>query len=159
LGLWLTSALGYLHKQRVIHRDIKPSNIVFIGGVPKLADAGLAAELRTDLSLVGSPRYMPPEFRWTAQGDIYSLGRVLYEASTGNDPKDFADSPVNLAGDDNEKLQQGLATIISHACKQDPLERYQSAQEMHHDLELLQQGHSPRPLKKSLLKWKFWERS
>src|SRR5207245_3383554 len=38
IGLSLTHALGHLHHHGLIHRDIKPSNIIFVGGIPKLAD-------------------------------------------------------------------------------------------------------------------------
>src|SRR3989442_1278172 len=38
LGLSLTNALSDLHKRGLVHRDIKPSNIIFVNGVPKLAD-------------------------------------------------------------------------------------------------------------------------
>jgi serine/threonine protein kinase len=44
LGLSLTAALGHLHGHGLIHRDIKPSNIIFVNGIPKLADIGLVAE-------------------------------------------------------------------------------------------------------------------
>src|SRR5947207_12105665 len=43
LGLSLTEALDALHTRGLTHRDIKPSNIIFIDGVPKLADIGLVA--------------------------------------------------------------------------------------------------------------------
>src|ERR1041385_2305747 len=44
LGPSLTAALGHLHQHGLIHRDIKPSNIIFVNGIPKLADIGLVAE-------------------------------------------------------------------------------------------------------------------
>ena len=40
IGLSLTNALDHLHKNGLVHRDIKPSNIIFVNGVPKLADIG-----------------------------------------------------------------------------------------------------------------------
>ena len=49
LGLSLTSALEALHARGLAHRDIKPANIIFIDGVPKLADIGLVAASRTTI--------------------------------------------------------------------------------------------------------------
>ena len=43
LGLSLTDALSALHAHGLTHRDIKPANIIFVDGVPKLADIGLVA--------------------------------------------------------------------------------------------------------------------
>lgn len=43
IGLALTTALEHLHKHGLVHRDIKPSNIVFVNGIPKLADIGWCA--------------------------------------------------------------------------------------------------------------------
>ena len=80
LGLALTQSLAELHKRDLVHRDIKPSNIIFVNGVPKLADIGLVAGVNEAGSLVGTQGYIPPEGPGTAQADIYSLGKVLYEA-------------------------------------------------------------------------------
>lgn len=85
LGIGLARALEFLHSRRLVHRDVKPSNIIFVGGQPKLADVGLVADLGNPQSLVGTEGYIPPEGPGSAQADIYSLGKVLYEAATGKD--------------------------------------------------------------------------
>ncbi|MBU6400313.1 MAG: serine/threonine protein kinase, partial [Verrucomicrobia bacterium] len=85
IGLALTTALGHLHKHRLIHRDIKPANVIFVNGVPKLADIGLVTEATATRSFVGTEGFIPPEGPGTAQADIYSLGKVLYEMATGRD--------------------------------------------------------------------------
>ena len=100
IGLALTTALDHVHKYGLIHRDIKPSNIIFVNGRPKLADIGLVAAVDATCSFVGTEGYLPPEGPGTPQGDLYSLGKVLYEASTGKDRRDFPEpaQPVGIVG-------------------------------------------------------------
>jgi len=61
IGLALATALDHLHRHGLVHRDIKPSNIVFVSGIPKLADIGLVTHVEATLSLVGTEGYLPPE--------------------------------------------------------------------------------------------------
>src|SRR5207253_9520827 len=71
IGLRLASALEHLHGHKLVHRDVKPANIIFVGGVPKLADIGLVAEVSEARSYVGTEGYIPPEGPGTVQADIY----------------------------------------------------------------------------------------
>jgi len=96
IGLALTTALEHLHTHDLVHRDIKPSNIIFVKGRPKLADIGLVTDVGDAKSIVGTEGYLAPEGPGTAQADLYSLGKVLYEISTGRDRKHFPDLPLDL---------------------------------------------------------------
>lgn len=139
VGLSLTQALDALHARGLTHRDIKPSNIIFIDGVPKLADIGLVAASGQQ-SFVGTEGYVPPEGPGTAQADIYSLGKVLYEISTGKDRLDFPEVDSQLSTQpDRERLLQ-LNDVLIKACARDVRKRYGSAAEMHRDLAALDRG-------------------
>jgi eukaryotic-like serine/threonine-protein kinase len=139
LGLSLTEALEALHARGLTHRDIKPSNIIFIEGVPKLADIGLVAASGQQ-SFVGTEGYVPPEGPGTPRADIYSLGKLLYETCTGKDRLDFPEIDSQLsARPDRERLLQ-LNDVLVKACANDPKKRYASAAAMHRDLAALAGG-------------------
>src|SRR6185503_17569888 len=59
IGLALSAALGHLHECGLVHRDIKPSNIIFVRGVPKLADIGLVTVIGERASYVGTAGFIP----------------------------------------------------------------------------------------------------
>src|SRR5213594_4185048 len=93
IALSLTCALEHLHGHGLIHRDVKPSNIIFVKGVPKLADIGLVTDVEATRSFVGTEGFIPPEGPGTVQADLYSLGKVLYEMSMGRSRFDFPALP------------------------------------------------------------------
>ena len=143
VGLSLTEALEALHTRGLSHRDIKPSNIIFIEGVPKLADIGLVATTGQQ-SFVGTEGYVPPEGPGTPCADIYSLGKLLYETCTGKDRLDFPEIDSQLSTrPDRERLLQ-LNDVLMKACANDPKKRYESTAEMHRDLAALERGEPPK---------------
>jgi len=144
LGLSLARALAHLHAQGLVHRDIKPSNIIFVGGVPKLADIGLVTDVGEARSYVGTEGFIPPEGPGTPAADLFSLGKVLYEASTGKDRQDFPEPMTNLGDQPDKDRLLELSAILHRACHSDPRARYRSAEEMMAELELLQRGESVR---------------
>jgi serine/threonine protein kinase len=133
LGLQLTEALEYLHQNKLIHRDIKPANIIYVKGVPKLADIGLVTDLgdQGDASYLGTEGYIAPEGPGTATADVYGLGKVLYEACMG---RRFPDVPTSLIEKFDDPHLLELNRILLHACEADPKKRYQSAAQMRADL-------------------------
>jgi WD40 repeat protein len=153
MGWRLAAALQHLHRSGLVHRDIKPSNIIFVGGVPKLADIGLVAQIDQARSFVGTEGFVPPEGPGAAQADIYSLGKVLYELATGLDRNDFPKLPETV-GLDRSSLDEfaEFNEIIIKACEQDSRRRYRTADELRGDLVLLQGGKSLRRLRR--LEWR-----
>jgi tetratricopeptide (TPR) repeat protein len=144
IGLALTTALEHLHAHGLVHRDIKPSNIIFVNGRPKLADIGLVASADATMSFVGTSGFLPPEGPGTPQADIYSLGKVLYEVSTGRDRQEFPRLPADLGESEESARLLELNAVVLKACAHDPRQRYGSAREMAADLTLLQRGVSVR---------------
>ena len=142
LGLALTTALGHLHRHGLVHRDIKPSNIVFVNGIPKLADIGLVARAERTMSFVGTEGYLPPEGPGTVPADLFSLGKVLYEIATGNDRQQFPELPSDVVALPDRGALAELNEVLVRACAPDVKQRYQTAAELHADLALLQSGGS-----------------
>jgi serine/threonine protein kinase len=130
LGVAIASALGFLHRRNLIHRDLKPSNIIFINGFPKLADVGLVTGMSGEREHVGTEGFIPPEGCGTAQADLYSLGKVLYEMSTGNPAQKCPVLPADLgSGLEDLELAQ-FNRIVLKACRANPWARYRSADEL-----------------------------
>ncbi len=129
-GLSLASALKHLHQQGLIHRDIKPSNIIFVGGAAKLADIGLVTAMGEAGTSLGTRGYVPRDEPASAAADLYGLGMVLYEASTGKSAAQFPELPTQLGGSCDSEEFARFNEVILKACEGAAHRRYHSAEAM-----------------------------
>ena len=149
IGSQVAQALQVAHEGGIIHRDIKPQNIMIQpDGNIKVMDFGIAragdAGLSQTATVLGTAHYISPE---QAQGkdltglsDVYSLGIVLYEATTGRLPFEGTDSVSVAVKQVNEMppaprsinpdIDPVLEAIIMKAMEKDPAQRFANAQEM-----------------------------
>ena len=124
-GIYLADALGYMHSYGLTHRDIKPSNIIFVKGAAKLADIGLVAT-HGERTFVGTEGFVPPEGPGTFSADLYSLGKVLYEISSGNDRMEFPAVPDDLSAAE-WTFWRDWNKVICKACVTEVKQRYATA--------------------------------
>lgn len=114
-GQRLAEALQHLHDNGLAHRDVKPANVIFVNGRAKLADIGLVAA-RGQRTFVGTEGFVPPEGPGSAQADVYSLGKVLYEMATGKDRLEFPELPDELPQGAERREWLELNRIICGVC-------------------------------------------
>jgi hypothetical protein len=148
ISVALAEALSFLHRAGLVHRDIKPSNVVFVGGVPKLADAGLVAPVHDARSYVGTEGFVPPEGPGTPAADLYSLGKVIYEMAMGKDRQMFPSPPTMLHELPDRAELCELNEVITKACAPAPAKRYPTAEAMAVELRQLLAGGSVRRLRR-----------
>ncbi len=154
IGLQVSEALAYAHKQGVLHRDIKPSNLLLDAkGTVWVTDFGLAKEEGTDQltqtgDIVGTIVYMAPErfHGWAdPRSDVYSLGLTLYEmlvlrpafSDTNYQrllKKVLEEEPPPLRRSD-ATIPRDLETIVMKAIAKEPAQRYRSANQLSKDLD------------------------
>ncbi len=167
IAVQVTSALTTAHAAGVVHRDLKPENVMLRrDGLVKVVDFGLAklapvhvgaadatlSVLNTDAGIVlGTITYMSPEQargqEVDARTDIWSLGVMLYEMTTGRNPFAAPSTSEMLAAIlDREpapitrfepNAPAELQRIISKTLRKDEEQRYQSMKEVLLDLRAL----------------------
>ncbi len=162
IGAQAADALAEAHERGVIHRDIKSSNLMLTGrGKLKVLDFGLAKPLPlTDSTankdrltesgvLLGTVSYMSPE-QATGRGevthlsDIFSLGVVLYEVTTGRLPfggesyfqtiEAISKRAPSAIKRHRKDAPDWLVATIDRMLKKVPAQRYQTAAEIASDL-------------------------
>lgn len=157
LASQLCDALGHAHQRSIVHRDVKPENIVVTSeGVVKLMDFGLArsqsvSRLTQEGTLLGTVSYLAPEQIlsevFDGRADLYALGVILYELTTGRLPFTGEDvlniisqhlhSPVERPRAYRGDLPPALDDLIVRLLSKRPEDRPGSAEEVQAALENL----------------------
>ncbi|HEX5004571.1 MAG TPA: serine/threonine-protein kinase [Gemmatimonadales bacterium] len=158
----IADALAHAHAHGIIHRDLKPENILLAGRHVVVADFGVskavtvAAYRAPDLTqfgaAVGTPAYMSPEQAMGEAGvdqlaDIYALGVLGYEMLSGVPPfsgataEELAAAHLTRVPERLSRLRPGISgtidSLVMRCLEKRPADRWQSAEEVHHQLAVL----------------------
>ena len=150
----LLMTLAYLHDNGVVHSDLHAGNVLIsqIDRQPivKLTDFGVAHQLEGDTRWfrpqVANPKILTPELvtagYTTAQSDLYQLGLLLYQMTSGQPAMDVSGPYEEIArqiadGTPRQKaeaLGTPVAAVIAKLLRRRDAHRYQSAREAWDDL-------------------------
>ncbi len=151
-GIDICTGMTVAHQQGIVHRDLKPANVLINQeGLLKIVDFGVAAAQRegdTQLTktgyVIGSPKYMAPEQilgkKVDERADIYALGVMLYEMTTGVPPYSRGDhmsvmyqhvqGKARAPQEANPNLPPGLSDLVVRAMAVDKTKRFQTMEEL-----------------------------
>ena len=133
-GVRLAKGLDNLHSARLVHRDVKPANILLIDGRVQLGDLGLLVNELPDTGRLGTEGYVPPEGTGKPSGDLFALGKILYEMVTGEDRSEFPSIPSEVLEKEDWPLRNQLLEIANQCAAPEVAKRYASADELLGDL-------------------------
>ena len=163
IALQLCDGLDAAHRQEIVHRDLKPDNVTLIKqgnqehfcklldfGIAKVSTSASSTKLTMAGAVFGTPHYMSPEQAAGAavdhRTDIYSLGVILYEMSSGKLPFN-ADNFMGILTQHMYKAPvpiralvgapdcpPGLEAIVLKCLSKKPDARYQTMDELAADL-------------------------
>ena len=175
-GIQISDGLSAAHSLGIFHRDLKPANVMLTdGGLIKILDFGLARRLSLDqtdfdpsgpadarnlpplgatyTARGGTIAYMAPEQFVTGQSsvqsDIFALGLILYELSTGRHPFHRPDAPdfqtiraTQFADPPNLReiaphLPVELESVILRCLEKQPAARFSTAADVRESLKTI----------------------
>ncbi|MGQ4507921.1 Stk1 family PASTA domain-containing Ser/Thr kinase [Dermabacteraceae bacterium P13115] len=150
VSLAILEALQTAHEADIVHRDVKPENIILSQrGRIVVTDFGLARAIgtstsSTSASLLGTVAYIAPEIVTVGnadeRSDLYSLGIVLYEMLTGQQPH-RGELPVHIAfkhvhenvpapSQTMANVPSEIDSLVAWCCEREPARRPETAREV-----------------------------
>ena len=153
-------ALSAAHAVSIIHRDIKPDNILLEGtrgrvmvtdfGIAKAVSQASGSTLTGVGVAIGTPQYMSPEQaagerEIDGRSDVYSLGVVAFQMTSGQVPfnaptvagilmKQITE-PAPLLHESSQNVPEDLSLAIARCLEKDPESRWPTADALRRALE------------------------
>jgi TonB family protein len=118
------NALGFLHRKQLVQGQLKPSNILVVNDQLKLASDTVRPAGESTATIANASLYDPPEARegrFSAAGDIWSLGMTMAEALTQRLPSS-ADGKSDTASF-TAALPSPFEGIVRQCLNRDPANR------------------------------------